>query len=188
MGRKAKNPPVLVAPVSSKKQLLTIEGVRMFLGGISPDSLKRLRRTFHGWTDDMARTRKDMVREADRMSDGVSKQWDQMKDAVSKDNNAMLRSTTTQFGAIGRELRKALKGLGLSGPGIQKAMSGGDPKINKAARGMRIPGIGNHDTIPVAPNALLAENRYHGIVSCIRDQRSSVGRSSSGVRASGIGR
>lgn len=43
MGRRAKVPQQLVAPVSSKKQLLTIEGVRMFMGGISADSLKKLR-------------------------------------------------------------------------------------------------------------------------------------------------
>lgn len=44
MGRKAKEPLVAVAPVSSKKQLLRSEAVCQFLGGLSHDSLDRLRR------------------------------------------------------------------------------------------------------------------------------------------------
>lgn len=43
MGRRAKNPVQLVAPVSSKKQLLRVAAVCEFLGGISIDSLHRLR-------------------------------------------------------------------------------------------------------------------------------------------------
>ena len=43
MGRRAKNPVQMVAPVASKKQLLRIEGVCQFLGGISGDSLQKLR-------------------------------------------------------------------------------------------------------------------------------------------------
>jgi hypothetical protein len=43
MGRRAKEPQVAVLPVSSKKQLLTATGVCTFLGGISHDSLLRLR-------------------------------------------------------------------------------------------------------------------------------------------------
>lgn len=43
MGRRAKSPRVLVAPVSSKKQLLNRDAVCTFLGGISHDSLDRLR-------------------------------------------------------------------------------------------------------------------------------------------------
>lgn len=44
MGRRAKNPPIVVAPVRSKKQLLGIRDVCTFLGGISADSLNTLRR------------------------------------------------------------------------------------------------------------------------------------------------
>ena len=43
MGRRSKNPMQLITPVSSKKQLLNMEAVRAFLGGISEDSLQRLR-------------------------------------------------------------------------------------------------------------------------------------------------
>ncbi|HEX8915978.1 MAG TPA: hypothetical protein VF796_26760 [Humisphaera sp.] len=43
MGRKAKDPPVTVAPVSSKKQLLRADAVCQFLGGISRDSLDSIR-------------------------------------------------------------------------------------------------------------------------------------------------
>jgi hypothetical protein len=43
MGRKAKIPQMIVAPVSSKKQLLGIAAVCRFLGGISDDSLAKLR-------------------------------------------------------------------------------------------------------------------------------------------------
>ena len=43
MGRRAKEPAVLVAPVSSKKQLLDLGATCKFLGGISADSLGRIR-------------------------------------------------------------------------------------------------------------------------------------------------
>lgn len=43
MGRRAKQPKILVAPVSSKRQLLGREAVCTFLGGISEDSLQRIR-------------------------------------------------------------------------------------------------------------------------------------------------
>jgi hypothetical protein len=43
MGRKRKEPFISVMPVSSKKQLLRIEGVCNFLGGISADVLADLR-------------------------------------------------------------------------------------------------------------------------------------------------
>jgi hypothetical protein len=42
MGRKAKES-VVVLPVSSKKQLMRKDAVRKFLGGISDDSLDRMR-------------------------------------------------------------------------------------------------------------------------------------------------
>lgn len=43
MGRKSKEPPVIVAPVSSKKQLMTIDAVCLFLGGMSHDTLRLIR-------------------------------------------------------------------------------------------------------------------------------------------------
>lgn len=43
MGRRRKEPFIAVLPVSSKKQLLRIEGVCNFLGGISADVLADLR-------------------------------------------------------------------------------------------------------------------------------------------------
>ena len=43
MGRRAKVPVVTVLPVSSKKQLLQIEAVCQFLGGISRGSLENIR-------------------------------------------------------------------------------------------------------------------------------------------------
>lgn len=43
MGRRAKEPYVAVQPVTSKKQLLNAAGVCKFLGGISHDSLGRIR-------------------------------------------------------------------------------------------------------------------------------------------------
>ena len=43
MGRTAKAPLTLVAPVSSKKQTLSQSAVCAFLGGISTDSLYKLR-------------------------------------------------------------------------------------------------------------------------------------------------
>jgi hypothetical protein len=43
MGRKAKDPQKLVAPVSSKKQLLGIDAACAFLGGIHRNSLDRIR-------------------------------------------------------------------------------------------------------------------------------------------------
>lgn len=43
MGRRSKTIQTPVLPVSSKKQLLRIEGVCTFLGNISPDALDKLR-------------------------------------------------------------------------------------------------------------------------------------------------
>lgn len=43
MGRSAKSPPISVAPVSSKKQLMGVNAVCLFLGGISAESLLRMR-------------------------------------------------------------------------------------------------------------------------------------------------
>ena len=43
MGRRSTAPGVIVAPISSKKQLLSRTAACAFLGGISPDSLDRLR-------------------------------------------------------------------------------------------------------------------------------------------------
>lgn len=43
MGRRQKNPPIIVNPITSKKQLMNIEAVRNFLGGMSEDAFKKLR-------------------------------------------------------------------------------------------------------------------------------------------------
>ena len=43
MGRRAKHPIVAVLPVSSKKQLMRIDAVCVFLGGINADTLNKLR-------------------------------------------------------------------------------------------------------------------------------------------------
>lgn len=43
MGRRMKNPPLTILPVSSKKQLLKMDKVCEFLGGISHETLSRLR-------------------------------------------------------------------------------------------------------------------------------------------------
>lgn len=43
MGRPAKIQPIVVAPVSSKKQLLDKRAVLAFMGGISHDTLLRIR-------------------------------------------------------------------------------------------------------------------------------------------------
>ena len=43
MGRKAKAPTTIVAPISSSKRLMRIEAVCTFLGGIDADSFLKIR-------------------------------------------------------------------------------------------------------------------------------------------------
>ena len=99
----------------------------------------------------------DMADRTERMTKRAEERMKALKDAFNRETNEMKRVTTKGFGTIHSEMLRYLSKINKNVAGTTGLAPGpGGGQLRPGARGMRIPGKGLRDTVPVAPGAIAA--------------------------------